>query len=185
MKRRIWKTLISMTVVLIMLTATVFSAAAQQAEEPKYRTLRGTWAELSSELKYFSSVFASVNTTSTVVAVGGNVATKASRTVQLTLGVDRSANNTSGWTAVPDKVWTIKFDTMAVIPEAVSRHYNNPVSGYFYRSNLTASCYSGSVLLESVRICSPGKYFPAPKTAAAELSEADSEPIYEVTQLVG
>ncbi len=185
MKRKTWKSLISMAVMLVMLAATVFSAAAQQTQEPQYRTVRGTWMEVADELQYFSSVFASVNTTEDAVVVGGNVTTGADRTVSMTLTVERSVNNTSGWTAVTGQTWAQSISTIGGLPQSMSRYYNDPVSEYFYRSNFFASCYSGSVLLESVRVYSPGKYYrSATKTSSETAADAQGELIYEVTQLV-
>ncbi len=186
MKTKLWKSLTSMALALAMLLAVALStAAAQQTDQPQYRTFRGTWLQVQAQLDYFSSVFASVNTTANSVVVGGDVTTFDDRTVTLTLTAERSLNNSTGWSAVPGKTWTDSFSTRGMLPEYMTRTCQSPASGYFYRSNLSAYCYSsGGVLLEGVQVASPGKYYRAGATSAELMSSVAEEPIYEVIQLI-
>ena len=173
----------------ILLSGAMLPAAAQSSDtSPEitttvidghtYKVITGTETQVKAEMRFFSSVFATVNPQSSAVDINGAFVTVANIPVTFTLTAERSTNNSS-WSAVPSQSWSQSFQAYAYAVQPMYRTYNNPTKNYFYRANAYAEYRVNGVLYEGVRAYSPGRWYPATRAA----SDA-GETIYEVYQLV-
>lgn len=189
MKKSILKKAAGLAMAAVLAVSMVLPAAAQTPETGlevrtemidgrEYQILTGTEDQVKAEMRYFSSVLASVDPQSGKINLGATFIAKSNIPVNFTVSVQRSTNNSS-WSDVLGQSWTQTFQATAYLVQPMYRTYNNPVKNYFYRTGAYAEYRVNGVLFEGVQVYSPGAYYS--NTRAASNAE---EPFYEVYRLI-